>query len=124
VGGGAKDHEKAGHDEDECVQVYLPFGRWDFVENGNLNDIPSFREECEVFQCGSVPSGQMHLLLLHILPLEHLPQESVRSGHAQILNYFYIIIYLAPQSSQDIESNSKGLNSYDCGKIYMRIVFN
>jgi hypothetical protein len=33
------------------VQVYLPFGRWGFVEKGKLNDIPSFCEEGEGFQC-------------------------------------------------------------------------
>jgi len=29
MGGSAEDHEKAGHGEG--VQVYLPFGRWDFL---------------------------------------------------------------------------------------------
>jgi len=32
MGGGAENHEKAGHATEDGVQVYLPFGRWDFAE--------------------------------------------------------------------------------------------
>ncbi len=31
MGGGAEDHEKAGHGDGEAVQAYLPFGRWSFL---------------------------------------------------------------------------------------------
>ena len=31
MGGGAEDHEKAGHDGEDGVQAYLPFGRWSLL---------------------------------------------------------------------------------------------
>jgi hypothetical protein len=31
VGGGAEDYQEAGHAGEGCVQVYLPFGRFDFL---------------------------------------------------------------------------------------------
>ena len=36
VGGGAKDHEEAGHEVWDGVQVYLPFGMYCFVEGNEL----------------------------------------------------------------------------------------
>jgi hypothetical protein len=30
MGGGAEDHDEARHQLEDGVQVYLPFGRWNF----------------------------------------------------------------------------------------------
>jgi hypothetical protein len=47
VGGSAEDNEKAGHGECEACQVYLPFGRLSFAENGNQMILPT----SEYYEC-------------------------------------------------------------------------
>jgi hypothetical protein len=46
MGGGAEDHEKAGHRNGEAVQAYLPFGRWSFAMEPRRLLIPWLKWAC------------------------------------------------------------------------------